>query len=82
MSERDQDPEDDSIERESAVSLPERDAMSLIRGPGTISPLPPDVAPRKGPAHIATRASAQLRDRTTASASRRVGLLKLFRTIP
>jgi hypothetical protein len=53
MSEQDQDPEDDSIDRESAVSLPERDAMSVIRGPGTIAPLPPDLTPGTGPTDIA-----------------------------
>ena len=53
MTEENEDPEADSVERETAVSLPERDAMSLIRGPGTISPLPPDVAPESGPADIA-----------------------------
>ena len=53
MSEQDQDPEVETIDREAAVSLPERDAMSLIRGPGTISPLPPDVSPGYGPADIA-----------------------------
>ena len=57
MSEQDQDPEDDSIDRESAVSLPERDAMSLIRGPGMISPLPPDVTPGTGPTDIAPEPS-------------------------
>jgi hypothetical protein len=45
--------QDPDVDRESAVSLPERDAMSVIRGPGTISPLPPDVAPGYGPADIA-----------------------------
>jgi hypothetical protein len=53
MTEENQDPEADSVEREAAVTLPERDAMSLIRGPGTISPLPPEVAPGPGPADIA-----------------------------
>jgi len=53
MTEENEDPEADSVERETAVSLPERDAMSLIRGPGTISPLPPDVAPAPGPSDIA-----------------------------
>ena len=60
MSEQDQDPEDDSIDRESAVSLPERDAMSLIRGPGTISPLPPDVTPGTGPTDIAPEPSFEI----------------------
>lgn len=53
MPEQDQDPEDDATQQETAVPLPERDAMSLIRGPGTISPLPPDVSPGYGPADIA-----------------------------
>jgi hypothetical protein len=50
--EEEQAPEADTVEREAAVSLPERDAMSLIGGPGTITPLPPDVAPGSGPADI------------------------------
>ena len=52
MSEQDQDPGED-IEQEAAVSLPERDAMSVIRGPSTMLPLPPEVAPGSGPADIA-----------------------------
>ena len=58
MSEQDQDPEDQPIEREAAVSLPERDAMSVLRV-GTFLPLPPEVAPGtevapgSGPADIA-----------------------------
>jgi hypothetical protein len=52
MSDRDQEPDED-IEQEAAVSLPERDAMSVIRGPSTMLPLPPEVAPGSGPADIA-----------------------------
>jgi hypothetical protein len=33
MSEQDQDPDDDTINREAAVPLPERDAMSILGGP-------------------------------------------------
>ena len=51
MSDRDQEPDED-IEQEAAVSLPERDAMSVIRGPSTMLPLPPEVAPGSGPADI------------------------------
>jgi hypothetical protein len=43
MSDHDQDSADD-IEQEAAVSLPERDAMSVIRGPSTMLPLPPEAA--------------------------------------
>ena len=57
MSDQDQDPEDAAIEREAAVSLPERDAMSVLRV-GTILPVPPEVAPGEiapgsGPADVA-----------------------------
>jgi hypothetical protein len=58
VSEQDQDPDDESIEREAGVSLPERDAMSVLRI-GTILPMPPEVAPGEvaapgsGPADIA-----------------------------
>ena len=51
MTEENEDPEAESVEREAAVPLPERDAMTLIRGPG-ITPLPPDAAPGPGPADI------------------------------
>ena len=57
MSDQDQEPDDEAIEREAAVSLPERDAMSVLRV-GTILPMPPEVAPGEiapgsGPADIA-----------------------------
>ena len=52
MSEQDEDPDDETIEREAAVSLPERDAMSVLRV-GTILPMPPEVDPGTGPADIA-----------------------------
>jgi hypothetical protein len=49
MTEQDKEHEDEAIESETATPLPERDAMSLISGPGTLQPfdgpLPPEPAP-------------------------------------
>ena len=40
-----QDPDDETIDQETAVPLPERDAMSVIRGPQPMPALGPDPLP-------------------------------------
>jgi hypothetical protein len=36
MTEQNQDPDDEPTEQETAIPLPERDAMSIIGGPGSL----------------------------------------------
>jgi len=40
-----QDPDDEAIEQETAVPLPERDAMTVIRGPQPMPVVGPDPLP-------------------------------------
>jgi hypothetical protein len=44
VSEEKEDPRDETVEEEAAVPLPERDAMSIIAGPGNLVPIDGDVA--------------------------------------
>ena len=56
MSEQNQDPDEDSIDQETAVPLPERDAMSIIGGPQPL-PFGGDVVPAPDPADPAIQPS-------------------------
>ena len=56
MSEQNQEPEEDSIEQETAVPLPERDAMSIIGGPQPL-PFDADGVPTTDPAEPAIQPS-------------------------
>lgn len=49
MAEQDEDPEADQIDQESAVSLPERDALSIIGGPDKVIGIDGGVGPGPDP---------------------------------
>jgi hypothetical protein len=50
MSEQDQAPDDETIDRETAVPLPERDAMSIVGGPQPLPAAGADLVPSLDPA--------------------------------
>jgi hypothetical protein len=50
MTEQNQDPDDESIDQETAVPLPERDAMSVIGGPQPLPAADGDLVPTLDPA--------------------------------